>query len=572
VHAGLLAWVAFSPATPGDRARSLYDREIRPNEKKIVWYNLQEKVPEIGPADLADERPPRARVKAPVTMVAGPRDEPRPGALIWAPEPEAAQPKEIPLPNVVAVAPPKISRPFLEPPTPPAAPPPDVTLPDADAPRPAADDPKAVTLPPPVPKEPRRAFATPPKKKKAPPPDTALPEAPQPKVADAKPLELPEVKPRGPARAFTPPPRTRMLRQAQILLPEGPQVEIATGGKETPPAPPLVGNPATLRGPMRAFTPPPAKAKADTQVAPMAAAPEVAAGGPGAARAVRMPRTFAPTPLPAKPSSAPSIGAEPPAAGAAGGAHGGTAEATLAIVGLNPAKTTAVPAAPASRAAGFSAGPELREQGGTGGNRMALVNVPGLVVSGKPKEGATPLTGIFSPTSKENLQAAARIASPGGPATSQGPPPAQQRLSGVVAPPDPRFMGRMVYTMAIQMPNITSFSGSWLVWFAESAPEPGAARPMKAPEVVRKVDPKYIAAAAAEGIQGTVRLFGIIGRDGHITAIVPLQNLDARLDRSAIEALAKWEFTPATREGVPVSVDAIFEIPFHLAPKPQSKK
>jgi len=44
--------------------------------------------------------------------------------------------------------------------------------------------------------------------------------------------------------------------------------------------------------------------------------------------------------------------------------------------------------------------------------------------------------------------------------------------------------------------------------------------------------------------------------------------LDRRLDASAIEALEKWVFEPATRNGSPVIVDAVFEIPFHLAPKP----
>ena len=35
----------------------------------------------------------------------------------------------------------------------------------------------------------------------------------------------------------------------------------------------------------------------------------------------------------------------------------------------------------------------------------------------------------------------------------------------------------------------------------------------------------------------------------------------------AMEALAKWRFEPATRDGAPVEVDAVFEIPFRLAPK-----
>jgi hypothetical protein len=31
--------------------------------------------------------------------------------------------------------------------------------------------------------------------------------------------------------------------------------------------------------------------------------------------------------------------------------------------------------------------------------------------------------------------------------------------------------------------------------------------------------------------------------------------------------LSKWEFTPATRGGVPVDVDVMVEIPFKLAPR-----
>ena len=146
--------------------------------------------------------------------------------------------------------------------------------------------------------------------------------------------------------------------------------------------------------------------------------------------------------------------------------------------------------------------------------------------------------------------------------------PVESRATRAV-PPDARFNGRVVYSIAIQMPNVTSFSGSWLVWFAEREPLPGAApRQMQPPAVVRKVDPKYIAAAAAERVEGTVRLFGVIRKDGHVGGIALVRQLDERLDRSAQEALAKWEFAPALRDGVAVDVDALFEIPFHLAPRP----
>ena len=41
---------------------------------------------------------------------------------------------------------------------------------------------------------------------------------------------------------------------------------------------------------------------------------------------------------------------------------------------------------------------------------------------------------------------------------------------------------------------------------------------------------------------------------------------DARLDNSAIAALRKWEFEPARRDGIPVDVDVVIEIPFRLRP------
>jgi TonB family protein len=135
----------------------------------------------------------------------------------------------------------------------------------------------------------------------------------------------------------------------------------------------------------------------------------------------------------------------------------------------------------------------------------------------------------------------------------------------VAAAPDPTLEGRVVYTLAIQMPNITSYSGSWMVWYAERRQVAGGA--MRAPSPLRKVDPKYIAAAAAEGVQGVVRLGAIIRTNGTVEEVKLLRHLDDRLDRSAMESLAKWQFEPAVKDGAPVEVDAVFEIPFRLAPK-----
>jgi len=173
LHGSVLAWVILSGAGE-PRTRSIYDQEIRPNEKKIVWYNLREKLPEISPAETqADSRPERARVKAPQTMVSGLKDDPKPSQLIWSPEPEMAAAKEIPLPNVVAVAPPKVVK----------------------------------------------LFTTPPELVTPPPLAATLPDAPQVSAAALKQVELPVVRPTGAPRAFTPPPNERMQRQAALTLP-----------------------------------------------------------------------------------------------------------------------------------------------------------------------------------------------------------------------------------------------------------------------------------------------------------------------------------------------------------------
>jgi TonB family protein len=142
----------------------------------------------------------------------------------------------------------------------------------------------------------------------------------------------------------------------------------------------------------------------------------------------------------------------------------------------------------------------------------------------------------------------------------------------VAAAPDPRLNGREVYMMAIQMPNLTSFSGSWLMWYAATTVSEVAAAPLAAPVAHRKVDPKYVATAAEERIQGKVRLACRIDQEGHVSNIELLQRLDPRLDQTAADALARWEFYPATRSGQPVPVDVVVEIPFRLAPTKAERK
>ena len=120
----------------------------------------------------------------------------------------------------------------------------------------------------------------------------------------------------------------------------------------------------------------------------------------------------------------------------------------------------------------------------------------------------------------------------------------------VSAAPDPRFEGRTVYTVALQMPNVTSYSGSWILWYAERKPLPGEAPEMSAPSALRKVDPLYDLSAVDDRVEGKVQLSAVIHTDGYVYGITVLRGVDPRLDNSAVAALRKWEFTPASATAI----------------------
>jgi len=241
------------------------------------------------------------------------------------------------------------------------------------------------------------------------------------------------------------------------------------------------------------------------------------------------------------------------------------AAVSMAIVGLNPANAPA-PAPEGSRDAQLAAGPQPRKTGGLDGtNQNALLTVPGLMIRNATPNAQPVLTArAGAPTSAANLEAAVRGSSRAD-AIGGGPRPAAMRVSSA---PDSLLNGRDTYQMMVQMPNITSYTGSWMIWFAERQHEPGAPPSVLSPPVpLHKVDPKYYPAAIADRVEGSVRLTAVIHTDGHVDNVELLVHLDDRLDKSSEEAISKWQFEPALRNGQPVDVDAVFEIPFRLAPK-----
>ena len=133
---------------------------------------------------------------------------------------------------------------------------------------------------------------------------------------------------------------------------------------------------------------------------------------------------------------------------------------------------------------------------------------------------------------------------------------------------DPFFGPRRVFTTSINMPNLTSGSGSWVLRFAELNADGGAGNEeISSPEAIRKVDPQYVPSAVRDRVEGTVTLVAHILRDGSVKDVKVLSSVDPRLDASAAAAFVNWEFRPARKHGQPVDLEVIVQIPFRL---PQS--
>ena len=131
------------------------------------------------------------------------------------------------------------------------------------------------------------------------------------------------------------------------------------------------------------------------------------------------------------------------------------------------------------------------------------------------------------------------------------------------------------------MPNLNSAGGSWIVRFAALKPDAGSGSPsaraasgdssssssenLSAPSATRKFDPAYPQELMRQNVGGTVILYGIIHTDGTVGSVRVLRSVDDRIDQFANEAIAKWQFQPATKDGAPVDVEATFSIPFRPA-------
>ena len=125
------------------------------------------------------------------------------------------------------------------------------------------------------------------------------------------------------------------------------------------------------------------------------------------------------------------------------------------------------------------------------------------------------------------------------------------------------FGGKRFYEMALNMPNLNSSTGSWVIRFAEldAGRKEGE---LLAPVATEKSDPGYPLELIRANVHGMVTLYAVIHADGKVGDIRVLNSPDERLDSFAAKALARWKFVPAVRAGRPVALEAVVVIPFRV--------
>lgn len=260
------------------------------------------------------------------------------------------------------------------------------------------------------------------------------------------------------------------------------------------------------------------------------------------------------------------------------------------LVALSPtpgASGADLPVPAGNLAARFSISPEGTQSGGSPSGTPGASGSPGAVgsdhTSGPPGVSITggrqhaapgvsslgPAPGFRPGDAVEKPPAAKLAAHPTSPdPLHTRPAPGFDRIKPG-APPEEIFGPQRVYTLHVNMPNLASVTGSWILSFVEMhngddpPREQGAARgDLSGPVPLRKVDPKYPPALIHAHVEGEVVLYAIIRRDGSVDSIQLVKGIEPELDQNAMEALARWRFRPGERQGAPIELEAIVHIPF----------
>jgi TonB family protein len=221
---------------------------------------------------------------------------------------------------------------------------------------------------------------------------------------------------------------------------------------------------------------------------------------------------------------------------------------------------------------------------GSGSKRKRTSELPAGLYVGSTAANTSPVAGDPAKPGTNsvnpNLINPNLIASLKPPRVTSAPSPTMQPESATKLSEAERtvFGNRKFYSLTLNMPNLNSAGGSWVIRFAElehdsnssgsnnhDSNSPGAnaaAADLTQPAATRKVDPAYPMQLMRENVAGIVILYAVIHANGSVGNVRVLRGVDDRIDQFASQAVAQWQFQPATKNGVPVDVEATFRIPF----------
>ena len=289
----------------------------------------------------------------------------------------------------------------------------------------------------------------------------------------------------------------------------------------------------------------------------------------------------------------------PEVASAQSGVANGNAAATFIALSASPAPPAPVVPPQGNLAARVSLSPEGRQPGVPGGAPNGTPGANGGSGGGSASSGGTgtgsgsakngmdvSITGGHPPANNVNsgLSGPSKISAtpsralitrpdphtkPDDTPERTGPPNFASLPAG--AQPEQIFASKKIYKMLVNMPNLNSATGSWVLNFSElrtgSEVSGSSSSEVSAPGPLRKIDPKYPPTLINEHVEGEVVLYAVIRRDGSVDSIQLVRGIDEQLDANAMNALSQWKFRPATKQGVPIELEAIVHIPFHAPPE-----
>ncbi|MGC1450371.1 MAG: TonB family protein [Candidatus Sulfotelmatobacter sp.] len=262
----------------------------------------------------------------------------------------------------------------------------------------------------------------------------------------------------------------------------------------------------------------------------------------------------------------PAVGAPPdPPAGNRRGAFGATPEGHPGASGS--------PGSPSATTAGTGGnGNGGGRENGSGSGRKGSSEVPAGLYVGSAAAKTSPLAGDpgKASTNSVNPNLVASVRPPR--VTSVPSRPMQAESAAKISEAERAVFGnRRFYSLTLNMPNLNSAGGSWVIHFAELGHDSNShdlsepAADLSQPAATRKVDPAYPLQLMRENVAGTVILYAVIHADGTVGNVRVLRGVDERLDRFASQAIAQWQFQPAMKDGSPVDIEATFQIPFRPA-------